>query len=223
MWEMFSDGFYRLCIIDCVGCGSLVVHKKGLCFACEEEIFSRFLIEPNQVFTLAKSKLKHRYLFKWNPDESDVLSGYVHRLKSPLAKVIWKELARIFIYQNQIVPNDRIYIPIPSSKNRKHSLYFAAALAQKTNGHLLSALKLKKQPNAREQKTKNIAERQGVAFELCEEFTEQIAQAKMVVLVDDVITTGSSYKAAYNVLNNIGVLSENIELWTAFHRGKSNC
>ncbi|MES2802346.1 MAG: phosphoribosyltransferase family protein [Bdellovibrionota bacterium] len=167
---------------------------------------------------LEKSELRFRYLFRWIPGASDVLSRYVYLLKSPLAEPLWHELARYFISLKEISINQkRIFIPIPSRKNRKHSLYFAEALAEQCGGVVLPLLSINAF-DVIEQKAKNKEQRHKISFSVNEEFTEQLRLGQTLVIVDDVITTGASYEAAYNVLKSRVVCPKNIELWTAFHR-----
>lgn len=215
MLQLLRFYLYRLFIVDCVGCGSLVVHNRGLCLSCEYELIDQLSVSPSE-FSVTESGLRFRFLFRWVPGESKTLSRYVHLLKSPLAEPIWWELARY--YSHSLSDQENIvFVPIPSRKNRKHSLYFAQALAQKFAGKTAPALQIK-DTDTREQKRKNKQERRQIQFAMNEEFTELLRLARTIVLVDDVITTGSSYEAAYNVLKMHGVCRKNIELWTAFYR-----
>lgn len=218
MWKNFRFWFYRLWIIDCVGCGSLVVHARGLCLKCEYKILDRYLASADQIEELEKSDLRFRFLYHWIPGASDVLSKYVYLLKSPMAEPLWHEIARYFIsFKELSSQNSIIFIPIPSRKNRKHSLYFAQALAAQFNGSVVPLLKIDT-TDVTEQKAKNKEQRRGISFILNEEFTEQVRSDQPIVIVDDVITTGASYEAAYNVLKSLRVCPKNIELWTAFRR-----
>lgn len=216
MLEKLFEIFCRLMFVDCAGCGSLVVHAKGLCLSCEYHIVDRYLISSNEVQYLQDKKFKFRYLFRWVPGESNILSNYVHVLKSPLAKPFWKELAKLFIDFHSLKNPDIVFVPIPSSGGRKHSVYFADALAKRLQGKMILALDVV--ASDVEQKQRSKSERQKVKFAFNEEFTEILQSAQTIVLVDDVITTGSSFQAAYNALKVGRVLPENIELWTAFHR-----
>lgn len=207
--------FYRLFIVDCVGCGSLVVHPRGLCLQCEYEVIDNYSVSPSDV-SVTGSGLCFRFLFRWMPGKSKTLSRYVHLLKSPLAEPIWWELARYF---SHCISDHReiVFVPIPSRKNRRHSLFFAQALAQIFAGKVVPALNISADDTL-EQKRKNKEQRRLIRFTLNEEFTEPLRLARTIVLVDDVITTGSSYEGAYNVLKMYGVCPKNIELWTAFYR-----
>ena len=124
--------------------------------------------------------------------------------------------SRYFIFPSGI-KNDIVFIPIPSRKKRKHSLYLARGLAEQFNGEVVEVLQISALDSV-EQKQKSKVERRKINFTLNEEFTERLRLAPIIVLVDDVITTGASYEAAYNVLKNHQVCLENIELWTAFYR-----
>jgi predicted amidophosphoribosyltransferase len=216
MLKKFRYWFYRLWIIDCVGCGSLVVHSRGLCLPCENVILKNYLSVQPDITKLSPAGLPFRFLYHWIPVSSDVLSRYVHLLKSPLAEPLWHELSRYYVTPKE-TQSQLLFVPIPSRKNRKHSLFFAQGLADKFGGNVLEALQISS-PDTREQKQKSRAERQKIRFSVNEEFTDLLYQASTIVLVDDVITTGASYEAAYNVLKNRGVWPENIELWAAFYR-----
>ncbi len=218
MWKNLRFWFYRLWIIDCVGCGSLVVHARGLCLKCEYHILDQYLASVDQAKELEKSGLRFRYLFKWIPGASDILSKYVYLLKSPIAEPLWCEIARYFISLKGIsIDRKIIFIPIPSRKSRKHSLYFAQALAEQCGGSVLPLLRIDT-ADVTEQKTKTKEQRRKISFNLNEEFTEQMRSDQMIVVVDDVMTTGASFEAAYNVLKTLKVCPKNIELWTAFRR-----
>lgn len=216
MWQTLRFWFYRLWIVDCIGCGSLIIHSRGLCLSCEYHILDHYLSTQAAVTQLPESGLRFRFLFHWAPGASQLLSRYVYLLKSPLAEPFWYELSRYFKISNQSLKKT-VFIPIPSRKNRKHSLYFASGLAERFNGDVIPALRFSN-INLTEQKQKSKAERRKIQFSLNEEFTERLRLASQIVLVDDVITTGASYEAAYNVLQSQRVCPENIELWAAFHR-----
>jgi len=218
MWNNLRFWLYRLWIIDCAGCGSLVVHARGLCLKCEYHILDQYLTSADHAEELEKSGLRFRYLFKWIPGASDTLSKYVYLLKSPVAEPLWHEIARYFISLKGIPKDEKIvFIPIPSRKNRKHSLYFAQALAEQCGGSVLPLLKIDT-TDVTEQKAKTKEQRRQISFTLNEEFTEQIRSDQTIVIVDDVITTGASFEAAYNVLKIVKVCPKNIELWAAFRR-----
>ncbi len=216
MWKNIRFWFYRLWIVDCVGCGSLVVQPRGLCLTCEYKILDLYLNSVDQSEQLEKSGLCFRYLFSWVPGASDILSRYIYLLKSSLAEPFWHELARYFISQKETSQN-LIFVPIPSRKNRRHSLFFAQALAEQSGGVVLEILKIDSSIAA-EQKVKNREQRHKIRFSLNEEFTEQLRSDLTLVVVDDVITTGASFEAAYNVLKTAKLCPKNIELWAAFRR-----
>ncbi len=216
MWKALRFWFYRLFIVDCVGCGSLVVHGRGLCLSCEYHILDHYLSSQVETSKVPESELPFRFLFHWIPGESRLLSSYVYLLKSPLAEPLWHELSRYFVPPEHI-KNTAIFVPIPSRKKRKHSLYLAQGLVEQFGGEVIEALQTSALDSL-EQKQKSKKERRKISFTLNEEFTERLRLAPTIVLVDDVITTGASYEAAYNVLKNHQVCPENIELWAAFHR-----
>lgn len=212
--------FYRLWIVDCVGCGSLVVHPRGLCLVCEYKILELYLNPVHQPEKLEKSELHFRYLLRWVPGASDILSRYVYLLKSSWAEPLWHEIARYFISQKS-VSKKTIFVPIPSQKKRCHSQYFAQALAEQSGGTVMTLLKIDDSDEI-EQKAKSREQRHKIRFSLNEEFTEQINQMQglylSLIIVDDVITTGASFEAAYNVLKTAKLCPKDIELWTAFRR-----
>lgn len=219
MWKALRFWFYRLWVIDCIGCGSLVVHARGLCLRCEYHILERFLSSQIKASTL-ESGLRFRFLFHWIPGASDLISKYVYLLKSPLSEPLWDGISRYLAVPDN--SKEIIFVPIPSRKKRKHSYYFAQALAAHNGGKVIPALYFLRE-DLTEQKRKSRIERGKIQFVLNEEFTVPLRLAPTIVLVDDVITTGASYEAAYNVLKNHGVCPENIELWAAFYRETVKC
>lgn len=215
-WIKLRFWFYRVLIVDCFGCGSLVVHRYGICKNCEHTILKNNLRKETSPKLLSKFGIPYRFLFHWVPGEDEVLSKYVYLLKSIIAEPIWREISGFFLI-NEKFNQETVLVPIPSRKGRRHSKYFAQGLVHHYGGSILPALNVIN-TNDKEQKQKSKEERFKIQFSLNEEFTEQLRLATKVILVDDVITTGASYKAAYTVLKNHGVWPENIELWTAFYR-----
>jgi predicted amidophosphoribosyltransferase len=82
--------------------------------------------------------------------------------------------------------------------------------------HALTVAKATEQQT--EQKFKNLDKRQEVSFCLNEEFTTKLSRASQIIIVDDVITSGATYKFIYNLLTQALGAHHQIELWAGFTR-----
>lgn len=188
----------------CVGCGSIFQKEHLLCEWCfSQKIRARVNLK------LSHQIKDHYYLIDWLPQESDFLSNYVYCLKGIKAQKAWQAFADLTPWLGQF----DMVVPIPGSReSSKHSFFLAQALARKAKTPMVPLLKRNKEKLA--QKNKNRRDRQSSALLLDEQFTIEEFIGHKVLLVDDILTTGSSMKNAIKVLNGMGPVT----LFTLFYR-----
>lgn len=218
--DQFRSYLGKILIIDCLGCGSYHLQKLGLCRRCEEQVLQKYI--SNLAVDEYVDAIQVKSLFNWIPGDSHTLSAYAYLMKSPLSQDLWRKQAQQFITTKLIQPSSRfIFVPIPSSKKRRHSEFFAKSFAQILGGSVMPLLVVNQSNNHKEQKRKNRYQRTQIQFQMNEVFTTLDLTESIVILVDDIITTGSSCRNAYEALKPLKVVAENTQLWTLFRRLKS--
>lgn len=148
---------------------------------------------------------------RWYPGQSDLISNYIYALKGIKAKAAWRfyanRIAKEFLNKYDLI------VPIPSNKKlSQHSFYFAQCLADNLR---LPCLKLlEKSPLVSTQKKLSKVNRLTIDIKKREQFTTVDISDQRILLVDDVLTTGSSFKAAKMALE----LAQTTEILTLFFR-----
>lgn len=136
-----------------------------------------------------------------------VIDALKYRSRPDIGIKLGKQLAdRI----KDFVPTDSVLIPVPLHPKRQHERGYNQAykIAQGMSEHLSIAIndKILKRIKYNESQTKKSArERQGVKdqkFALSKNFS--IDANQHAVIVDDIITTGSTISACYHLLNEAG-------------------
>jgi len=160
------------------------------------------------------------YLMNWIPFESDMLSETVYRMKSDKCFQAWNhygKLAAEGLSENVAVEEIKYIIPIPGSKpSSLHSHVFAQILGCELRKPVLNILE--KASFASEQKRKSRLQRLNKTIKLREQFTAAPQRLnlrdKHILLVDDILTTGSSFIQSVEVLGDI----QKATLMTLFYR-----
>ncbi|MFN3453986.1 MAG: ComF family protein [Pseudobdellovibrio sp.] len=234
--------------INCLHCGSLVPLATSHCKLCQDNLDHFYKEEPNLKtisfqnqlddehynFSYKKLSYSYRYLYVWPDAGADMVSNWIYFLKSSLSAQAWLGIANVFIehlffllkiqssMHTQICDKKIVFIPVPSSTNRNHSVYLARGLAQQLPQGSYSELLMKDHVFPEEissaQKFKNRRDRLQKAFKINEQFTHHLNKKDMVVIVDDVMTSGASFLAAYNALYPLIDEGVKIECWAAFYR-----
>ena len=185
----------------CLQCSKLILHKN-FCDSCWEILRVRKFqsvreVDSFPVFTSWIWPVNHPLRALW-----------LQRLKHQEDKRLWMDIAQLLYESNsvQTLPwsKDSLWIPLPSSGLKNHALGFAKALVSVYGGTLWDGLEMATQE---EQKNKNRNDRQNRKIRTlgkapCTSF-------KTVCLVDDIITTGSTFRGAFAALeypeNGLGI------------------
>lgn len=210
--------------IDCIGCGSLLPHRSGLCEKCFKQL------NTYKIVTDSKENIKS--LYSWRPQVSDLISSYVYFLKSPFSYSAWTVMSEEFVKMLAQKNNNKktLLVPIPSSTGRNHSLYFTKNLSKMTNLPHKQVLSYgKANPVTLSQKHKTKIQRTEQSFVIDEKFTDRLRSYQCIIFVDDIITTGATYSAAQQAVRKLLDANSDIKcvqpdmqffLWTGFKREK---
>jgi len=184
----------RFKIKSCVNCGSFLFINSCLCEPCYGVVIRKFSYDR---ISLILGK-RVRALLKWNPGESDSLSRVIHHLKKDQL-MLWEKLSLEFIRKNQIHPNpDMILVSLESTlSSHTHAQDWGQCLAKHLACEHVVMLK-KLSTDAQKKKSKN--ERYRVELMPIVDISHLVH--KKVIFVDDIVTTGSTLKAAYEALGS---------------------
>lgn len=173
----------------CPTCSSLLKNSDFLCAHCKNILVKR--IKLNKI-NIGVPNLEVYSLLIWNR-EDPFLVRLIYSLKQGHNKIGFKILSESFL-QLGLAFKNKTFVPIPSSLPGKkdHALEFSRQLSTKFKGRVLNNLKQKQGPG---QKAKSRLERQSVSFSMI----QRAGSGAEIVLVDDVVTTGSSLKAGFKL------------------------
>jgi len=200
---------------ECFYCHSLFVYRLGLCEICHNKLIDEYW-QPQEL--LVSEETMQYTLFQWPGQKSRILNAMVVRLKSPLYEPVWSEIARLFLASFNFLKDDKsktVFVCIPSTdKFRTHSEYFATCLSTQTGVPVYDCLRWAEKFTP--QKNLNKYDRKKIALYFDEEFTSYLNGVEKIILVDDVVTTGSTLGAAKQAL--LKVTHARIEYCACFRR-----
>ncbi len=186
----------------CAGCGKSWGEMDWLCWRCEGRLFGLIHLKRRKI----SNSIDHLYLIDWDPHQQWI-SELVRSLKGGGPLAVYKNL--MLIFQGGFAPaleekKDRISIVYPSKGLRDHAWQLATELSQ-TSSIPSHALQLRGQ---KKQALLNRKQRLSV------EFAKMNGLKTDVILVDDVVTTGATAKAAYKACGQ----PKNFAVWSLFYR-----
>ncbi len=206
----------------CFKCGSFFVQQHLFCEVCfESEILPRLSLKQRTI-QFNESEINHFYLFDWIPGESDLLSGMIYQIKSNRCIMAIEFYTKILTcYFKESLEGRILYncvLPMPGSHNSSvHSDIIGEQVSQILG--LAFSRVFYKETDKIPQKVLSSKHRKRVRVEkntsrLNELFTK-IESAKLrPIYVDDVLTTGSTLKAAINAIG----ACDNASILTLFYR-----
>lgn len=160
-------------------------------------------------------------LLSWIPGYGADLAKVLYTLKRETRAVDWNWVAREWLKHVKLPDENHclvkpeselLLVPIPSPTGRRHSYSFALALAELLGTRVLSALEFPPE-RAEEQKKQKRSVRERRHLVRREEITLSVLKAKTIVLIDDVVTTGSTARAARKALG-----LKKVEIWCLAER-----
>lgn len=215
MFLYLKQNFYNP---TCIKCGSLFVNDSLFCSYCENV----FLKPASKIKTrITENNNKHIYLIDWIPNESDVISQMAYKLKKNQSSYAWRffanELARQMIEKKEF-DNYLAIVPLPgSAKSSTHSKIFAESLSQLTHIPVWDCLKYElsgEQQKAKTKKQRLEDKRTPILRSEFVQFTDQESRLGSILFVDDILTTGQTFKSSLQTFN----LTESATILTLFYR-----
>jgi predicted amidophosphoribosyltransferase len=209
----------------CIRCGSFFVRPHLFCDVCFDSFLTSKINLKNRSILQPPSTTNHFYLINWISGESDTISKMVYALKSDRAvksiQYFAKVIAASLENENVNINFDAIVALPGSKKSSCHSVILANALSMHLHRPVLDLLT--KSEGATSQKDKTLIQRSETSNHHIkprphELFTQDDINQLKLLYVDDILTTGNTYKASRQALRD----QKNATLVTLFYRPRSH-
>ena len=185
---------------SCAVCNVYFPPNSWLCNLCWKSIEREYLVSEN-TYRIEKT-LPHCRLLDWHEDNHQIIKLFINSLKQGGPDFIFKrlglEMFSRFLYFNlwdkKINP---IFIPAPPrlNTNKDHAFEIAKALSFYFGGEVKELFIRKKSYSSQKTKSK----RQRINIQIKSKKIDPFHQP--IIFVDDVLTTGSTARAAFQALN----------------------
>jgi predicted amidophosphoribosyltransferase len=176
-----------------------------LCSSCLSGLYG--LREP---ITRNAGDYHIRSLFSWRRNGPRALSWLLRSLKQEDQVLPWREIAVWLVSSFALPSEDCLLVPIPSQRGRpNHALGLARALSDMLGFPVREALA---QGGGGEQKRRRGYERSSIEFERA--IWNFHKENHKILIVDDVVTTGSTVRGAYLALGH----PQRCEVWCLMDR-----
>jgi predicted amidophosphoribosyltransferase len=175
-------------LFACAICKGLT--RAALCLHCAERLFARQEPVHREEKGFAISSL-----FTWERDGWLGLRWWIAALKQREDPRFWREPAIWALDTFAIPKRPPVLLPIPSTHARNHALGFARALALQTGWTVLDDVLTIPAQNQNQKKLDRFA-RQRRTYGL----SRQVPLYQPLIVIDDVITTGATARAAFQAL-----------------------
>ena len=194
---MFKDFLNLIYPLQCAGCSSpLVQSEKAICSGCWMELINFDLHDQSKF--LYHSSIQYHY-FSYHFIKNSVIQQILHQIKyngnKTAAFVLGVELGNLIKKQHK-VDEDCILVPVPASiKKRRKRGYnqteiIAEGISSVTNYNINNQL-LKRKNSSKTQTMSTVFERwQNIENEY--QLNSRLSQKSNIIIVDDVVTTGST-------------------------------
>ncbi len=177
----------------------MFVKRYSLCHDCNSILINQSSNQTDfQTFKTTGGYMKAFALFNWRKNRHKVLSLLLKSLKGGGNKKVLKQLAEDLVLSKILALEDRNfdYIAYPPSKNGKsdHASVLAHEISKLINVPTYKFLHRIKSTDSG-QKDKTALERQQINFSAAEKIS-----CKNLLIIDDIVTTGSTIKAIHNAI-----------------------
>ncbi len=199
----------------CPVCGSSFPPIEWLCTSCLNQLRQNFL-EPSNILRL-QFHFRHCRLMDWTRDNDQFIRWVIQSLKGDYPSPLFFFLANELYSRIKEIPsiiNDKpfCFIPCPSKNPliEDHGFLLSQSFKNLTNFPVKPILKNPK--IEKQQKNKSFLSRKEKKFEKTS--FNPLPKDHLIVFVDDVVTTGSTVKAAHKALDK----PEPFMVWSLFWR-----
>jgi len=182
--------------LACAVCRALQ-WNGGLCPDCSTRLYD--LLRP---VVRSEKDLNIQSLFLWEEHAVRAVTWWVYGSKHREDPRVWRLPALWTVERFALHTSQPVFVPVPSHKRGNHALGWARALAEYTGGRVAEALIWP--PDSGKSSQKQLARNQRRERRLCLPavgasaaiLEKAAAENQEVILVDDVVTTGSTLRAA---------------------------